>query len=127
MVTRISGRDGRDSGWGLDSVGQPAWGEVLGSRVHVASDSEAAQVHLCHQGPPGRRACCHDKDDVLFPSWFLPGRCLQSFTIVRIPIGSAFPEPKGRQAEGVSCEGPRVESGSETLSYRTRSPRYQPS
>lgn len=127
VVMHIGGRDGRDSGWGLDSVGQPAWGEFLGSRLRVASDSEAAQVHLCHQGPPGRWACCHDQDDVLFPSWFLPGRCLQSSTIIGIPIGAAFPEPKGRQAEGVSYEDPRVDSRSETLSYRTWSPRYQPS
>lgn len=57
---------GRDTGWDLDSAGQPACGEFCRSRVFVASDREAAQVHSCLQNPPEQWAYGHRKDDVPF-------------------------------------------------------------
>lgn len=48
---------GRDSGWDLDAVDSQPMGTVL----HVASDCEAVQSDLCHQGSPG-----HKKDGIVF-------------------------------------------------------------
>lgn len=90
--------DGRDSGWDLDLWdSQPS--EFRRSSVPTASDSEAAQVHSATKAHLGNGPLVMTKMTFFFPSWFLAGPWLQPSTHVVMPLGSAFSEPKGRQAE----------------------------